>query len=137
MWRSPGPGSWGWFGPRGPLLSLDDEQAQLSGSPRLIRQRQGDDDLVIAAGTMRLDLADRQMVGEGAFAVNTGSLRLEARRGQFDSSSERLTHSLARCRTRPQGSRKSIRCDSMIVTLVDGVVTDVIDLPGLIDGIGR
>ena len=125
-----GPGFVGVVRAERALLSLDDEQAQLSGSPRLIRQRQGDDDLVIAAGTMRLDLADRQMVGEGAFAVNTGSLRLEARRGQFDSSSETLTLSrevvlAARAAT--------IRCDSMVVTLVDGEVVDI-DLPSTLTG---
>jgi len=104
-------------------LSLDTEQAQLAGAPRLIRQR-GADTLTMAAGVLTVDLAGRQVVGDDGFSVDTGTLALKAKRGHFDSRSERLTLS--------QGvefidrASDTILADSMVVNLEDGVVIDVL-----------
>jgi lipopolysaccharide export system protein LptA len=112
------------------LLALDTERAQLSGSPRLIRQRAADT-LVIAANTLTLDLAGRQVVGDDAFSVVTGALELKAQQGHFDSRSERLT--LSRDVELTAGESDTIHADSMTVTLVDGVVTGVA-LPASLTG---
>ncbi len=112
------------------LLWLDTERAQLSGSPRLIRQRSADT-LVITASTLTLDLAGQQVVGDDTFSVVTGALALRAQQGHFDSRSERLT--LSRDVELTARKSETIHADSMIVTLVDGVVTDVM-LPASLTG---
>ncbi len=112
------------------LLSLDTERAQLSGAPRLIRPRSADT-LVIAASMLTLDLGNRQVTGEDGFSVYTGTLALTAGRGQFDSRSEKLT--LSRDVELTERQSDTIRADSMVVTLEDGVVVDVV-LPDSLTG---
>jgi hypothetical protein len=96
----------------------------------LIRQRSADT-LVIAASRLTLDLAGQQVVGDDAFSVVTGALALKAQQGHLDSRSERLT--LSRDVELTARASDTIHADSMIVTLVDGVVTDVM-LPASLTG---
>ncbi len=112
------------------LFWLDTERAKLSGSPRLIRQRAADT-LVITASTLTLDLAEQHVAGDAPFSVITGALALRAQQGHFDSRSERLT--LSRDVELTARESETIHADSMIVTLVDGVVTDVM-LPASLTG---
>jgi len=112
-------------------VALDSETAQLSGSARLIRQRTAAS-LVIGAHELNFDLAGRQMAGNGDFFVSNGiGLTLKAGHGYFDSKTESLT--LSQGVEFTEQAFDTIHSDSMVVTLKDGEVVDVL-LPSPLTG---
>jgi hypothetical protein len=97
---------------------------ELTGEPRLVRDRPDEDRLALAADTVILDMTSQRLEGRGAFDLSISDhLQMSADAGQLDAKADSLhLHGTTLMRHRRGGANHQLEADEVHVELQNGTV---------------